>query len=158
MVSPAEQPVNKSNSYAWVGLTVGFLLLVAVVWANSSDSVRRKGHGNPDVVELTTANWKKEVLDSKIPVVVDFWAPWCSPCVKFAPTIDKLATSYTGRVKFCKLNVDEAVEIAEKMGVSGIPVVMIFRDGKLATDPLVGEELFKNRLPKVIDGVLARLN
>lgn len=61
--------------------------------------------------EFTDTNWKSEVLDSPIPVVVDFWAPWCNPCLKLAPTIEKLAAEYEGKVKFGKMNCDENQEI-----------------------------------------------
>ncbi|MFI5461354.1 MAG: thioredoxin [Isosphaerales bacterium] len=87
--------------------------------------------------EFTDANWKSEVLDSPIPVVVDFWAPWCGPCRSLSPTIEKLAGDYEGKVKVGKFNTDENQDIPAQMGIMAIPSVVIFHDGK-EQDKLVG--------------------
>ena len=71
--------------------------------------------------EFTDANWKSEVLDSPIPVLVDFWAPWCKPCLNLAPTIEKLAADYEGKIKVGKMNCDENQEIPGSFGINAIP-------------------------------------
>ena len=87
---------------------------------------------NKDVLVLTDDNWKKEVAESEIPVLVDFWAEWCPPCRMIAPSIDALATAYSGRVKVGKLNVDENPIVAQAFGIRSIPTLLVFKDGKVA--------------------------
>ena len=82
-----------------------------------------------NVLELTTANWEKEVVQSDKPVLVDFWAVWCGPCRMLGPTIDKLADQFAGKVKVGKLNTDDNNEIAVKYGISSIPAVLLFKGG-----------------------------
>jgi thioredoxin 1 len=82
-------------------------------------------------VTLSANNFKKEVLDSDIPVIVDFWAPWCGPCQMTSPYIKKFASDYTGKLKVCKLNVDELPEIATEYGIMSIPTIMLFKNGKV---------------------------
>lgn len=103
------------------------------------------------VKEFTDANWKTEVLGSSVPVVVDFWAPWCGPCRMLAPTIEKLAAEYEGRAKVGKLNTDENQDIPGSLGISAIPTVVVFQDGK-EVERLVGvnpEAKFKAALAKL---------
>src|SRR5262245_16367530 len=87
--------------------------------------------------EFTDGNRKAEVLDSPIPVMVDFWAPWCRPCVSLKPTIEKLAADYDGKVKIGKFNTDENQDIPIRFHISSIPTVLVFKDGK-EVDRLVG--------------------
>jgi thioredoxin 1 len=103
------------------------------------------------VKEFTDANWESEVLGSSIPVVVDFWAPWCGPCRVLAPTIEKLAGEYEGRVKVGKMNTDENQNTPGGLRISAIPTVLVFHDGK-EVDRLVGvnpEKKFKDSLAKL---------
>ncbi len=81
---------------------------------------------------LTTENFEQEVVQSDMPVLVDFWAQWCGPCRVLTPLIDDLANEYKGKVKVCKLNIDDAPEVATRYGVMSIPTVMVFNDGKVA--------------------------
>jgi len=106
-----------------------------------------------NVTEFTTANWDQEVLKSDQPVLVDFWAPWCGPCRALAPTIDKLATQYAGRVKVGKLNTDDNPDLAVRYGISGIPQVLLFKGGEEPRERLVGLQP-EAALVKVIDRVL----
>lgn len=89
------------------------------------------------VVEISDQNFENEVIKSPEPVVVDFWAPWCMPCRMLAPVTEKLAEDYAGKVKFCKINVDENPEMATKYGVMGIPYLAFFKGGE-QTDSLTG--------------------
>ncbi|KAA0257389.1 thioredoxin [Deferribacter autotrophicus] len=82
-------------------------------------------------LNFTEENFQKEVLESDIPVLVDFWAVWCGPCKMLAPTIDQLATELEGKVKVGKVNVDENQSLAARYGIMSIPTVMIFKDGKV---------------------------
>ncbi len=81
------------------------------------------------VIEITDANFGNEVLKSEIPVVVDFWSPWCGPCHILAPVTDKLAQEYSGKVKFCKLNVAQNHKITTKYQVMSIPLLVFFKQG-----------------------------
>lgn len=80
-------------------------------------------------VILTAGNFETEVLQSDIPVLVDFWATWCGPCRMLAPTVSKIAEEREGQIKVCKLDVDEVPSIAQKYGISSIPTLMVFKNG-----------------------------
>ena len=83
-------------------------------------------------VDVTEATWDAEVLKSDVPVVVDFWAPWCGPCKMVAPELDKLAGKVTNPVKFVKVNIDENQQLAVRYGVMSIPTIAKFQSGELA--------------------------
>jgi thioredoxin 1 len=85
-----------------------------------------------NVVEFNDSNFETEVLKSDQPVLVDFWAEWCMPCRMLAPTIDKIADSYAGKVKVGKVDTDSNREVAMKYGISAIPTVILFKDGQVA--------------------------
>ncbi|MBD3321287.1 MAG: thioredoxin [Chitinivibrionales bacterium] len=80
----------------------------------------------------TDATFKQDVLESDIPVLVDFWAPWCGPCRLLGPIIEKLGSKIGNRAKIYKLNVDVNPMVASQFGITGIPTVIIFKDGKVA--------------------------
>ena len=82
-------------------------------------------------VILNASNFEEEVINSKEPVLVDFFATWCGPCKMIAPFIAQLADKYEGRMKVCKANVDEVPNIASSYGVSSIPTLIIFKDGEV---------------------------
>ena len=82
-----------------------------------------------NVIAFTDANFDREVLQSGIPVLVDFWATWCAPCKAIAPLIDSIADEYAGKVKVGKVNVDENQTTPSKYGVRGIPTIILFKDG-----------------------------
>lgn len=82
------------------------------------------------VSEVTDQNFEKEVLQSDLPVLVDFWAPWCGPCNMVSPVVEKLSEDYSGKFKFCKINIDEALDTASKYNVMSIPTLMFFQKGK----------------------------
>ena len=108
---------------------------------------------NANVVELTAANWDKEVVQSDKPVLVDFWAVWCGPCRALAPTIDRLADQFAGKVKVGKLNTDDSPEIAVRYGISSIPQVMIFKGSDQPVERTVGVQP-EASLVKMINRVL----
>ncbi len=102
--------------------------------------------------EITDSNFDTEVLQSSIPVLVDFWAPWCGPCRALTPTIEQLATEYAGKIKVVKLNTDENPESAVKFRINSIPNLIFFKGGK-PVDQLVGA-VDKSK----IEAVFAKLN
>lgn len=82
-------------------------------------------------VILSEQNFEAEVLKSELPVLVDFWATWCGPCRMLAPTIAKIAEEQEGKIKVCKLDVDEEPEIAQQFGIASIPTLMVFKNGEV---------------------------
>ena len=88
-------------------------------------------------IKLNDKNFKQDVLESNIPVLVDFWAPWCMPCYMVAPTVDGVAEEYKGKLKVCKLNVDEAPKTASTYGIMSIPTLAIFKNGQVI-DKIIG--------------------
>src|SRR5438067_13384911 len=102
-----------------------------------------------NVQTFTDGNFDDSVLKSGAPVLVDFWAEWCGPCKRLGPTVDALASDYTGRVTIGKLNVDENPDTAIKFNVMGIPALLLFKGGQLI-DRVVGLQP-KDEIKKVID-------
>lgn len=86
---------------------------------------------------LTEQNFDAEVLQAELPVLIDFWAPWCGPCRMLTPAVAQIAEEYAGKAKVCKVNVDEAPELARRFGIMSIPTVLVFKGGQL-TEKLVG--------------------
>ncbi len=104
------------------------------------------------ILEISDAQFDSEVLQSKIPVLVDFWAPWCGPCKMLGPVIEEIAPEYSGRLKIVKVNVDNCPEAPAKYGVRGIPTLLIIKDGAVIATK-VGA-LARGALQSFIDGAL----
>ena len=101
-------------------------------------------------LKITNDNFQSEVLQSPIPVLIDFWAPWCGPCKMIAPLLDQIAEEYNGRLKVYQVNVDEETALAEQHGIVSIPTLILYKNGALAGQKTGAapkhdiEALFKN--------------
>ena len=105
-------------------------------------------------VELTDANFAQEVLQSDVPVLVDFWAVWCGPCRIIAPTIEELAVEYAGKAKIGKMDVDHQPQTPMSFGVRSIPTLLFFKDGQVV-DQLVGA-VPKKQLAAKLDALVGQ--
>ncbi len=101
-----------------------------------------------NIIELDSSNFDSTVSNASVPVVVDFWAPWCGPCKAIAPILDELATELGDSVKICKVNVDNNSEIAGKYEIRAIPTILVFKDGQVAENivGLVSKDDLKAKL------------
>lgn len=106
-------------------------------------------------VTVTVGNFETEVLQATGPVLVDFWAPWCGPCRVIGPVVEEMATTYAGKLKVGKLNVDDHPAIAQRYGITGIPALLFFNAGE-RVDTVVGA-VPKSVLQKHIDDVIDRV-
>jgi thioredoxin 1 len=106
------------------------------------------------VFDITDENFEDEVLKSDIPVVVDFWAPWCGPCHRIAPIMEKLSKEFEGKLKFCKLQADENPRMANRYKVMSIPLVLLFRGGQKVDESLgvVPESLIRTKIQALLQG------
>src|SRR3989338_6658751 len=105
-----------------------------------------------NTVAVTDGNFEDQVLKAAHPVLVDFWAPWCGPCVAIGPVLDTLAEEYKGRITIAKMNVDENANVPANFGVRSIPYMVLFKEGRVV-DTLVGAHP-KNKLKDLIEKAL----
>lgn len=145
---------------------VGLTAAVMIGWAFSTALAVRQGRDRgavtstqmremndvAEVKEITQADFDSEILNSELPCLVDFWAPWCGPCHMVVPIIERLAAEYDGRLKIGRVNVDQAPELATKYGIRSIPALILYKNGE-AVDMLIGvqpEGMFREAIEKVL--------
>ncbi|MEZ5940262.1 MAG: thioredoxin family protein [Planctomycetaceae bacterium] len=114
----------------WIEHRCALVLVSLTLIAGCQD--RRSTEPPSGVVELTDANFHHEVMESKQPVLVEFWAPWCQPCLEMQPALENLAREFRDRVKVARLNIDECADIATEYGADSPPVIILFRSGEIA--------------------------
>jgi len=137
--APTGSPPASTFTASVGGVIAGVLLLVTGGCADRSSSVSDASAG--PVVQLSDANFDREVLQSDQPVLVDMWAPWCSPCVRMKPEIARLAGQVEGEIKVAELNVDENPAVAQRYSIEQLPTLMIFVDGEIANREVGGRPL-----------------
>ena len=103
-------------------------------------------------VHVSDENFKKEILESQTPCLVDFWAEWCGPCRRVAPVVEEIADEFQGRIKVAKLNVDEGSRTASNYGVMSIPTLMFFKGGKVIEQIVgaVGKEELREKMEELL--------
>jgi thioredoxin 1 len=109
----------------------------AAVAEEAVGSVPEATGSMPEPVHVSDETFEEMVLKAPVPVLVDFWAPWCGPCRMVAPIVEDLASDYHGRAMVAKINTDENVQVAGRLGIMGIPTLILFKDGK-EVDRVVG--------------------
>ena len=124
------------NLFVGIGATAFFIILIVygikMGVADAADRLNQKGKEQVMEITLTKTNFEAEVLKSDKPVLVDFWAPWCGPCRMLAPILAEIAEEKGDTVKVGKVNVDEEPELAAQYGITGIPAILLFKNGQVA--------------------------
>ena len=105
-----------------------------------------------NVIELLDATFDETVQNSDVPVLVDFWAPWCGPCRKLGPTVEEVANEFAGKVKVCKVNTDDSRDTAVEFGINAIPTLILFKDGDIQWKQVgwISKETISDAISKVL--------
>ncbi len=118
----------------------------------AKDDFKYTGRGKELIVEITPENFRQVVLESETPVLVDFWAPWCGPCVQLTPTIEKVAEKFEGKLKVVKVNIDDNEDLSEEFQVTEIPRLIYFHKGEVVIrDGVLDHASMEKEIGKVID-------
>ena len=128
------------------------MLIVAHRFQSGSSNFKWNLIMSDNIINVTDANFEAEVLNSDIPVLVDYWAEWCGPCKMIAPVLEEIADDYAGKIKICKLNIDENEETPPKFNIRGIPTLMLFKNGNV--DATKVGALSKSQLTAFVDSNL----
>ena len=139
----------------WRGAIYGAVLGLMFHFLLGNGSSASMNQSTPSVKRINESQFEAEVAQATSPVVVDFYAPWCGPCKRLSPMLDEMAGSLTNKVKFVKINVDEANALAQRLEIEGVPTLVFFKGGKIV-DRLVGlpsSDTLKMRL-----GLLAKVD
>jgi thioredoxin 1 len=136
----------------WRGAMFGGLLGAVVYSTSAQGGAGAMNESSQNVVRIAETQFAGEVEKATGPVVVDFYATWCGPCKMLSPRLDRLAGEFSGKIKFVKVNVDEAQELAGRFRVEGIPTLLFFKNGKLEdrVTGLLPEEALKSRLSSLV--------
>ena len=105
-------------------------------------------------IDVTDASFEAEVINSDIPVLVDFWAPWCGPCRSIAPHVEALGAKYSGKIKVTKVNVDQNQSVAGQFGIRGIPAILVFKNGAIANQLTGMPANPKGKLEELVESVI----
>jgi thioredoxin 1 len=107
--------------------------------------------------EITSSQWEDEIVKSNIPVFVDFWAPWCGPCRAISPIVEEIASEYSGKVRFVKVNVDQSNDLASKYNIFSIPTLAVFSNGSLVSQQVGVSSNAKASLKNMIENALKKI-
>ena len=102
------------------------------------------------IIEITDSSFKQKVINSELPVLLDFWAPWCGPCRALAPVLEEISQEYQDKIIVAKINIDNNQEIPAKNGIRSIPTLLLFKNGSRVEDSIVGA-LSKNEIKSFLD-------
>ncbi len=135
----------------WRGSLYGATLGLVYFFMTGGSQSAAINQSTKNVVKIGASEFEREVMQAPQPVLVDFFAPWCGPCKTLAPVLDELAGQFAGRIKFVKINVDEAPALAERFEIQGIPTLLLFKNGQVAIrhTGLAAFETLKTKLSSI---------